>query len=673
MKLIITFLFAITGLFFFAGSIDLDNLPNYANQEVPNYINRNNTPRNNEITNQGATLGRVLFYDKNLSANNTIACADCHKQEFAFGDPATVSQGLNGGATGRHSMRLVNARFAEEVRFFWDKRSASLEDQTTQPIQDHIEMGFSGADGDPSFADLIEKMSEIDYYQQLFTEVYGDEQITEDRMQLALAQFIRSIQSFDSKYDDGRVQVNDDNADFPNFTAQENQGKRLFSRSVNQGGANCQDCHRAPTFDIAPNRRNNGVIGVAGDPTAVDLNNTRSPSLRDLVNPNGQVNGPMMHDGSLPTLLDVINHYDRIEVAPNNNNLDNRLRGGRGGQGQNLQLTNTEKDALVAFLGTLTGSAIYTDERWSNPFDASGNLTILNGSIANNDQDNDGFDITVDCDDNNANIHPNAIEIPDNNVDENCDGIAAVTAVVDNDQDGFSAAEDCDDNNASIHPDATEIPDNGVDEDCNGADEISIVDERACGMPTEITSSSTGRGRVAITWQSVTGADAYRIQIRLAGQDRWIFNSTIRRTSVSISGPSNSYEYHIQAICGGEESEFSPILPLVISRNFTGAESRSASGIADIVIAETSNNSEFRLYPNPVSTILSVQYEVAFGKANAQVHHLSGQLIYQTTLAEGNLTNQIDVAGFEDGIYLITIKEEGEIPVVKKFIKTSKY
>ena len=192
-------------------------------------------------------------------------------------------------------------------------------------------------------------------------------------------------------------------------------------------------------------------------------------------------------------------------------------------------------------------------------------------------------------------------------------------------------------------------------------------------MPTEITSSSTGRGRVAITWQSVTGADAYRIQIRLAGQDRWIFNSTIRRTSVSISGPSNSYEYHIQAICGGEESEFSPILPLVISRNFTGAESRSASGIADIVIAETSNNSEFRLYPNPVSTILSVQYEVAFGKANVQVHHLSGQLIYQTTLAEGNLTNQIDVAGFEDGIYLITIKEEGEIPVVKKFIKTSKY
>ncbi len=100
----------------FGDRIDLNNLANYANQPRPGYINKDNTG-GNSITDAKATLGRVLFYDKNLSVDNTISCASCHKQEFAFSDTALVSSGLQGGITGRHSMRLVNTRFAVERNF----------------------------------------------------------------------------------------------------------------------------------------------------------------------------------------------------------------------------------------------------------------------------------------------------------------------------------------------------------------------------------------------------------------------------------------------------------------------------------------------------------------------------------------------------------------------------
>ena len=163
-------LVTLIGLLFIliSGTIDLDDLFNYETQNIPSYITKDNTPETNQINNEITTLGRVLFYDKNLSENNTIACASCHQQAFAFSDPLTSSVGLNGGNTGRHSMRLVNSRFSNEEKFFWDERATSLENQVTQPIQDHIEMGFSGTNGDPDFNELIAKLSAIDYYQTLF-------------------------------------------------------------------------------------------------------------------------------------------------------------------------------------------------------------------------------------------------------------------------------------------------------------------------------------------------------------------------------------------------------------------------------------------------------------------------------------------------------------------------
>jgi len=363
---------AIFSITLMSSIVDLNNLFNYENQDTPTYIFKDNASQDNLITDAGAALGRVLFYDKNLSINNTIACASCHLQEFAFGDTAVVSTGVN-GVTGRHSMRLVNARFSDETNAFWDERASSFEDQATQPIQDHVEMGYSGENGDPGFDTLIDKLETIDYYQVLFEFVFGDSEITEARIQKAIAQFIRSMESFDSKFDEGRAQVNNNTSNFPNFTTQENEGKDLFFTPPPLGGAGCFRCHGSAEFSLIPNCNNNGVIGVANDPSAIDLTNTKSPSLRNLVNPAGMVNGPFMHDGSLATLQDVLDHYNNLEEVPENTNLDFRLAGPM----HDLDLTQYEMDAIIAFLHTLTGVEIYTAEKWSNPFDDQGNITVV--------------------------------------------------------------------------------------------------------------------------------------------------------------------------------------------------------------------------------------------------------------------------------------------------------
>lgn len=352
------------------GILDLTTLANYAAQPIPNYITKSNTPGNNPITDKGATLGRVLFHDKRLSKTDTISCSSCHQQSHAFSDAATASTGV-AGTTGRHSMRLINERFGNEVKFFWDERAASLEAQTSQPIQNHVEMGFSATLGDPNFAALITKLSAIDEYRVLFMLTFGSTIITEARVQQALAQFVRSIQSFDSKFDVGRAAAGNNNAPFANFTASENNGKQLFLAAP-PGGAGCAGCHAPPEFDIDPNSLNNGVITQIGGGT--DLTNTRAPSLRDLINPSGQPNTSFMHDGSFATLAQVINHYN---VIPGDNaNLDNRLRR-PGGQVQNLNLSQQQRNDLVAFLGTLTGTAVYTDAKWSDPFNAQNQLSLI--------------------------------------------------------------------------------------------------------------------------------------------------------------------------------------------------------------------------------------------------------------------------------------------------------
>jgi len=345
------------------------NLPatlyNYASPALPAYLTtpnitgQINTPGNNPITDNGATLGRVLFYDKNLSVNNTVACASCHKQVNAFTDNTVRSLGFNGGQTGRHSMGLTDAKYYPNGRFFWDQRAVTLEDQVLRPIQDPVEMGMT-------LTDLVTKIRGLAYYPTLFKNAFGDVNISSERISLALAQFVRSIVSYQSKYDTGRALLPQGpvppNATFPNFTAQENQGMQLF---LAPGG--CVACHGTETF-TAPTEKNNGLDltntadrgfgAVTGNPNDEGL--FKVGSLRNI-----QLTAPYMHDGRFATLEDVVEHYSTGVKA--NPNLSNQLRLPNG-QPKLANFSAVDKAALVAFLKTLTDNSMVSDVKYSNPF-----------------------------------------------------------------------------------------------------------------------------------------------------------------------------------------------------------------------------------------------------------------------------------------------------------------
>ncbi len=354
------------------GVIDLNALYDYEGERIPSYIVHHNIPQHNPITNRGATLGRVLFYDKRLSLNKRIACASCHKQEFSFGDTFRISGGAFGPPL-RHTMRIAYAGFKAEPHAFWDERAKSLEDQATVPIKDHLEMGFSGQYGRPGMDSLLRRMRQIEYYPVLFEFAFGDTAITEERIQLALAQFVRSIYAFDSKYDSGRAMVQSDTVDFPNFTEMENHGKRLFMTLPKDGGAGCFRCHVPPEFGIDPQSKNNGIVGVIHGGHSIDTSVTNAPSLRNLFDRDGIELGPFMHDFSLKTLYDVMLHYEEVASKPPVPNLDERLQGSEN----EIRLSEYDRVSIISFLNTLVSPTIFTAEKWSNPFDENDTLEIV--------------------------------------------------------------------------------------------------------------------------------------------------------------------------------------------------------------------------------------------------------------------------------------------------------
>jgi cytochrome c peroxidase len=309
-----------------------------------------NTPPDNPVTDAGATLGRVLFYDTRLSANNTVACASCHVQSHGFADPNGVSRGFAGGHTDRHAMNLVNLRFHPRARFFWDERGPNLEEMVLLPIENSLEMG-------QKVGLLPETLGGDKRYADLFRDAFGDSDITRERIGRALAQFLRSMVSYQSPYDQGRAAARSISDDFPNYSMQENRGKALFMRNCSVCHLEGQEAHfvvNAPVntgLDDDTRNTDGGVGDITLNPA--DLGHFKSPSLR-----NVEVTGPYMHDGRFATLEAVLDHYS--SGGKNHPNRDIRV--------QPLHFTDSEKAALIAFLKTLTDPTFLTDPRFSDPF-----------------------------------------------------------------------------------------------------------------------------------------------------------------------------------------------------------------------------------------------------------------------------------------------------------------
>jgi cytochrome c peroxidase len=320
------------------------DLPNH--YKNPQIAQQNNTPVDNPITDAGATLGRVLFYDKRMSHGDGVACASCHRQQNGFSDPNEFSTGFDGQQTGRHSMGITNAVYYANGKAFWDERAASLEEQALLPIQSEVEMGMT-------LPVLVAKLGQTDFYPKLFEAAFGTPEITPERIGKAIAQFERSMVSYKSKYDSAFGPAGPPNFAAV-FTAQELAGRDLF-----HGQGQCAQCHTTHA-QVGAGARNIGLdLTNDEDPGAGD-GKFKTTSLR-----NVGVRERFMHDGRFASLEEVIEFYSTGVQA--NPHLDPLLKDGNG-QPLRLNWTPAQIESVVAFLNTLTDYQFLADVNFSDPF-----------------------------------------------------------------------------------------------------------------------------------------------------------------------------------------------------------------------------------------------------------------------------------------------------------------
>ena len=318
-------------------------------------------PADNSLTVEGVDLGRRLFYEKTLSVDNSISCASCHRQALAFTDGLAHAVGVKGARHSRSAMALSNLLW--DPLLTWDGASAGLEVQARTPLTNAVEMH-------QTLSASAAKLQAQPAYVARFAKAFGAGSLTEDNLLKALAQFVRTLVSGNSRYDRYR------RGDRSMLSADEVRGLQLFithptGTAISRGG-NCADCHAG---DLQTNHIfvNNGLDRTFTDlgravPTGLpsDQGKFRIPSLRNIA-----LTGPYMHDGCFTTLEDVLAHYNE-HIEYGSPNLDSNILNGTNsplGIGQPLGLTATEKKQIILFLRMLTDSTFIQDPRFSQPTD----------------------------------------------------------------------------------------------------------------------------------------------------------------------------------------------------------------------------------------------------------------------------------------------------------------
>lgn len=366
------------------------NIPAYWKTPGTPIAQADNTPLNNPITNAGATLGRVLFYDERLSHDNGTSCASCHKQENDFSDPNQFSEGFDGDLTARHSMGLSNNRYYRRGKYFWDERANTLEAQVLMPIENSVEMGST-------LSQVRSELATTSFYPQLFQQAFGSTEITDEKISKALSQFVRSMVSYNSKFDQA---VAAGTPQAPNyaavFTDQEELGATIFHLA-----GQCSGCHTT-NLQVAANTHNIGLDPNNSGTDGAGNGRFKAPSLR-----NVEARAGYMHDGRFDTLAEVVQFYS--SGIQNNPFLDPALDPSQG----NL-FTPSDRAALVAFLKTFTDNTFLTSSLFSDPFVSlpgdfngdgevnGGDLLVWQGAFgqtglgdADDDGDSDGRDYLI--------------------------------------------------------------------------------------------------------------------------------------------------------------------------------------------------------------------------------------------------------------------------------------
>lgn len=325
----------------------------------------------NELNNHIATLGRVLFYDKKLSINNSVSCGSCHKQNLAFADNSTLSEGFDGELSLRNSLPLGNtvgfdiayggSSFVDggAAMFGWDESNFDIQSQSIAAITSTIEMGMHDMN------QVKNKLKGDPVYDVLFKKAFGTNSIDANNILFAIDRFVNSIISNQSRFDKEALANNIGNnivnvhSPFDNFTPSENFGKSIYNQ-------NCAPCHSADHSLTQVARANNGLDLVYDDKGVGGHTNLESdngvfkvPFLRNI-----ELTAPYMHDGRFETLEEVIDFYSND--IQNHENLNSKLRDLNGAKKFNF--TAKQKNDLIAYLKTLTDENLLSDPKWSDPF-----------------------------------------------------------------------------------------------------------------------------------------------------------------------------------------------------------------------------------------------------------------------------------------------------------------